>query len=94
MQGNLYLYYCIPIFLYIDFILLPLQNLISATHIQIMKPLVYACYIYRDNTSFSNIEISIINFRKYNVATDIISGYNPNDKVIFTGLMQYIVFLL
>ena len=66
----------------------------SAIRIQILKPLVYACYIYRDNTSFSNIEMSIINFRKYNIATDIISGYNPNDKVIFTGLMQYIVFLL
>lgn len=74
--------------------MLPVQNLISATHIQNMKPLVYAYFIYRDNTSFSNIEIIIINFRKYNIATDIISGYNPNDKVIFTGLMQYIVFLL
>lgn len=71
-----------------------MQNLISATHIQIMNPLMYAYFIYRDNTSFSNIEISIINFRKYNIATDIISGYNPNDKVIFTGLMQYIVSLL
>lgn len=71
-----------------------MQNLISATHIQIMNPLMHAYFIYRDNTSFSNIEISIINFRKYNIATDIISGYNPNDKVIFTGLMQYIVSFL
>ena len=50
MQDTIYLYYSIlaTIFLYIDCLFLPVQNLISATHIQITLQNAY--FIYRDST--------------------------------------------
>ena len=79
------------IFLYIECLLLPVQNLISAALIQI-SPQSSECIFYLSRLdTFSNIEISVISLRNY-IATVITSQYNPYDKVIFSYHLDTVLY--
>jgi len=96
MQDTIYLYYSSrnTIFLYIDCLLLPVQNLISVSQIQITRQKLCIFYLSRQDT-FNNIsETIVINLRKNCMATGITSGYDPSDQVILTMLIQYCIFVM
>ena len=86
MQDTIYLYYSISIRhgYYIFIYRLPVatcaESNFSRSHSN--KPSECISYLSRLDT-FSNIEISVINLKKY-IATVITSQYNPNGKVIFS----------